>query len=117
MPEQGSAHLIRACEALCEDLREAVGLTAFTIALERGSTAPLVIALRGPEVVVHPAQRHDPRAPARMEIPLQDGGSVVASVTIEDGRRAAYTDEDRGAGARIVASYAPEIAALVRSVV
>jgi hypothetical protein len=116
-PEQGSARLIRACESLCDELRHRVGLTAFTIELDRPASTPLTIALRGPDVITHPTLRHDPRASARMDIPVCDGELRIATIVIEDARRAEYPPEARSASSRIVAMYAPEISSLLRSAV
>ena len=114
MPEPSGGLLIGACEALCDELRRRVGLTAFTIELERPTT-PLVISLRTPDIPTSSGQRHDPRAPARIEVPVRDGDQRVATLRIEDSHRAEYPHEARVASERIAAAYASELSALLRS--
>lgn len=114
MSEPGGGRLIRACETLCDELRRRIGLTAFRIELERPTT-PLVISLRGQDVLTSPDQRHDPRVPARIEVVVSDGDRRIATVRIEDAHRAEYPEEARAASHRIVVAYAPELSALLRS--
>lgn len=112
MSEPSDGRLIRACESMCDELRRRIGLTTFTIELERPTT-PLVISLRGQDVLAPHDQRHDSRAPAHMEVHVGDGHRRLATVRIEDARRAMYPDEARAACERIAAAYAPELRALL----
>jgi hypothetical protein len=112
MSEPSGGRLIRACEALCDELRRRIGLTAFTIELDR-PTAPLVISLRGQEGPTPHDQRHDRRAPARIQVVVSDGERRVATVRIEDASRVEYPQEARAACQRIAAAYAPELGALI----
>ena len=114
MSEPNGGRLIRACEALRGELRRRIGLTAFTIVLDRRTT-PLVISLRGQEGPTPDDQRHDRRAPARIEVVVSDGERRVATVRIEDASRVEYPQEARAACQRIAAAYAPELSALLAS--
>jgi hypothetical protein len=112
MSEPSGARLIRACEALRGELRRRIGLTSFTIELDRRTT-PLVISLRGQEGPTPHDPRHDRRAPARIEVDVSDGERRVATVRIEDASRVEYPHEARVACQRIAAAYAPELRALI----
>ena len=112
MSESNGARLISACEALRGELRRRIGLTAFTIELDRRTT-PLVISLRGREGPPNDDPRHDRRAPARIEVDVSDGQRRVATVRIEDASRIEYPQEARVACQRIAAAYAPELSALI----
>lgn len=112
MSEPNGGRLIRACESMCDELRRRIGLTAFTIELDR-PTVPLVISLRGDEGRTPHEQRHDRRAPSRIEVVVNDGERRVATVRIEDAGRIEYPQEARVACQRIAAAYAPELRALI----
>lgn len=112
MSELSGGQLIRACESLCDELRRRIGLTAFVIELNRPTT-PLIVSLRSPDVLPPHDQRHDQRAPARIEVVVSDGDRRVATVRIEDASRAEYPEEARAACQRIAAAYAPELSALL----
>jgi len=115
MANPAGVRLVQACESMCDQLRNTLGLTSFRIQLERRTT-PLVVSLGTSQGTATYDPRHD-RAllgtAAMLEIPVRDGPRVIGSVRIEDARRGGYPDEARNEGERIAALFAPELSGLL----
>lgn len=107
------ARLVRACEELCDELRQTVGLTLFRIELDRRPT-PLVITLR-PGAALYADPRHEwmrPR-PATLERSVVHEGHHVGTIRIQDERHSVYPDEAVGAVEAIVSEHARQLAQLL----
>lgn len=111
-----AARAITICEALCEALRRRVGLTTFRIELERPGT-PLVVSLRSPDAAGARSSPRDAatRPPARIEMVLRHKARQVATLWIEDQRRAQYPDTARATCQRLADEYAAELDGLLHS--
>lgn len=103
MRRSRSSALLRAVDALCEDLQERCGVTRFSIVIER-SSGPLTITLQDQ---FHSIARR--RAVAQLELEVRDGERRLGHVLLEDSLALSYPEEIRRAAGDILTKHVPAL--------